>query len=65
MKEMKWYNWIRYSGVWITVVVNPLHWGFGISKDPYAAEWPAPDRREIHIQVLVISIRLVVDSGRW
>ena len=58
-------DWIRYSGVWITVVVNPLHWRFSIDKNPYEHEWPAPDRYELHIQLLAISLRLVIDSGRW
>jgi len=62
---MKWYNWIRYSGIWITIIVNPLHWTISMNKNPYDSEWPAPDRHELHIQLLMVSFRLVIDSGRW
>ena len=58
-------NWIKYSGIWITLIVNPLHWRISYCIDPTKSEWPAPGRREVVVQVVMLSFRLVIDNGDW
>jgi hypothetical protein len=29
---MKLKNYLKYSGIWIGIVVNPYHWSFGVKK---------------------------------
>jgi hypothetical protein len=59
------FNWVRYSGIWVTLILNPFHWRVAFNKNPYDTEWPAPDRTEIQVQIFMLSIRLVTDTGRW
>ena len=58
-------DWIKYSGIWITLIVNPLHWHIAYCINPNKAEWPAPSRREISLQLLMLSVRVVIDNGDW
>ena len=36
-----------------------------IDIDPNRAEWPSPSRQEVVVQILMLSIRLVIDNGDW
>jgi hypothetical protein len=57
-------DWLRYSGMWITLVVNPLHWRFSFSfksDDVYLS----PNLKEISTQLAFLSLRLVIDNGDW
>jgi hypothetical protein len=58
------FNYIKYSGLWITLIFNPLHWQFSFFENPNL-EWPAPNRKEYVLQILVLSFRLVIDDGSW
>ena len=58
-------NWIKYSGLWITLIINPLHWQFSYLNNPTANEWPAPNCNEHILQILMFSFRLVIDNGDW
>jgi hypothetical protein len=58
------FNYIKYSGLWITVICNPFHWQFSFFKNPNL-EWPAPNRTEYVVQLLMLSFRLVIDDGSW
>ena len=58
-------NWIRYSGLWITLIVNPLHWQVNYVKNSMDKEWPSPSRSEHVVQILMFSFRLVIDRGDW
>lgn len=54
-------NWLRYSGIWLTLVLNPLHWQWQwLTKHE---TWP--DTTEYSIQFLFLSIRVVLDNGNW
>jgi hypothetical protein len=58
-------NWFRYSGLWLTLIFNPLHWRIAYCIDPTKAEWPSPSRREVVVQIVMLSFRLVIDNGDW
>lgn len=56
-------NYAKYSGIWISIALNPFHWRL-------AFEFMHPDElnpnmRGIFISLLPISLRVVVDDGSW
>jgi hypothetical protein len=56
-------KWLKYSGVWITVVVNPLHWQM-------QAETIRPDELNPKLYGVVVNlgpivIRIIIDNGSW
>lgn len=55
-------NWLRYSGIWITFILNPLHWQicFHTETTPLS-----PKLTEYSLQIAFISIKFVVDDGSW
>jgi len=57
------YNWIRYSGVWITLVVNPLHWR--IRFENIFEDELNPKMKFIDLQFIFLNIKVVVDDGSW
>jgi hypothetical protein len=58
-------DWLRYSGIWLTLVVNPFHWQFQWFRNEHPWVCPAPNRSEYTAQFLFLSIRLTVDDGAW
>jgi hypothetical protein len=57
-------NWIKYSGIWVTLVCNPFHWNVAFRRIN-ETEWPYPKRVEYSAQFICLSIRVVVDNGSW
>jgi len=57
------YNWIRYSGVWITLIGNPFHWRFSweLLKDDELN----PKMNRFEMQLFFLNIRIVLDDGSW
>jgi hypothetical protein len=55
-------KWLRYSGVWITLIVNPFHWDF---------RWEVIKEEDlgridtIELQLFFINIRVIIDDGKW
>jgi hypothetical protein len=56
-------NWLRYSGIWITLVGNPYHWRVGFND--IDTIWSGPDCHEYSLQLLMISVRVVIDNGQY
>lgn len=57
-------NWLKYSGVWVTLICNPFHWRISLLKNS-VFELPSPNRTEYGIQLFMLSIRIVLDDGSW
>ena len=57
------YNWLRYSGIWVTIVVNPFHWRFDwqVIRDDDLN----PNMSQLFFQLLLINVRIVLDDGSW
>jgi hypothetical protein len=57
-------NWLRYSGIWVTLICNPYHWrvSFNGKADPI---WNGPNTKEYVIQFVFVSVRVVVDNGQY
>lgn len=51
-------RYLRYSGLWIGLVVNPWHWSWG---------WITTDTQPFENQLKLgpIWIRIIIDDGRW
>jgi hypothetical protein len=55
-------NWIKYSGVWIGIVLNPFHWRFGFVKGENVWDDPV---FENCLHLGPVWIRVIIDDGRW
>lgn len=55
-------NWLTYSGIWCTIIVNPLHWSFS---------WVVVRRDELsgydmlNFQLFFLNIKIIIDNGDW
>lgn len=60
---MKLLNYLKYSGVFITIVLNPLHWrlGYASGRD----EIMGPNSWFCKITLLAVGVNVVVDNGDW
>ncbi len=55
------YAWLKYSGLWAGVAINPFHWRF---------EWVRnTDHNDLVFENVVyfgpMWIRVIIDDGRW
>lgn len=57
------YNWIRYSGIWVTLIVNPFHWRF--SWEVIKHDDLNPKMYLLEFQLFFLNIRIVFDDGSW
>lgn len=61
MKKM--FKYLRYSGVWIGLILNPFHWR--IAWDKEIKQWPDDRMFENCVYVGPIYIRVIIDDGSW
>ena len=56
-------KWLKYSGLFITIAVNPFHWRLGLEygKD----EISGPKTWTLKINLLFFGLHLVIDDGSW
>jgi len=57
------FNYVRYSGIWIGLIVNPFHWTFRWVNG--SQEWPDTNLFENCVYIGPIYIRVIIDDGRW
>jgi len=56
-------DYFRYSGIWIGIVLNPVHWVFDINfqtgknDDEYILTF--------ELYCGIIWIRIIIDNGEW
>lgn len=56
-------SYLKYSGVWVGVILNPYHWRFAWSRG--TNEWPETYLFENCIYIGPIYIRVIIDDGSW
>jgi hypothetical protein len=56
-------NYLRYSGIWVGLVVNPFHWDFRIQT--LHPDDLNPNMRGVYVSIGPIWTRLVIDNGSW
>lgn len=56
-------NWLKYSGVFITLILNPFHWrlGFEMGRD----EIMGPKSHYLKVSILPLSVNVIIDDGQW
>jgi hypothetical protein len=52
-------KWLRYSGIWLGLVVNPFHWR--LKWDRYSTD----NVFENCLYLGPIWLRIIIDDGRW
>jgi hypothetical protein len=55
-------DYLKYSGIWIGLVINPYHWRFGFVQSDTV--WD-DHVFENCLHVGPIWIRVIIDDGRW
>lgn len=58
------YNWIRYSGVTLTLHLNPLHWWAWPHLERHQGELGEHDARWT-FKFLFVKVTVWFDNGRW
>lgn len=56
-------NYLKYSGVWISLGLNPYHWR--LSFDSTKPDDMDPARYSYNIVVGPLSLKVVLDDGSW
>jgi hypothetical protein len=56
------YNWLRYSGINITIKLNPLHWRIYCHYYKNNEAW---EQDAFILELLPITIRVWFDDGSW
>jgi hypothetical protein len=61
----KFIEYLRYSGVWIGIVLNPFHWQPKIeTKDPLFNDMN-PNGKLLYISLGPLWIRIVIDDATY
>ena len=58
-------NWLKYSGLSISLIVNPLHWSWMPWWRRDYNEWDGPNEWTGSCGLLFITIRVWIDDGSW
>lgn len=58
-------KWLRYSGISVTITLNPLHWRWYPWWQRDVNEWAGPNERTYVFGILALSMRVWIDDGSW
>jgi hypothetical protein len=56
------FNYLRYSGVSVSITINPFHWNV-IPRYFVSNEWPNENTKAV--SWLFLTIRFWIDDGSW
>ncbi len=56
-------KYLKYSGIWFGLVVNPFHWEFRFQS--ITPDDMNPKQYGVFISIGPIWVRLIVDDGSW
>ena len=56
------FNWLKYSGINITLKLNPFHWRINLEYFKTNEAW---EQDALIIELLPITIRVWFDDGSW
>lgn len=63
-RDVKFYDWIRYSGAVVTLHLNPLHWWILPYFKRHSSEMGERDTRW-EFKFLFLKVNVWIDDGRW
>jgi hypothetical protein len=55
-------DYLKYSGIWIGLVINPFHWRFGFVRG--SDTWIDPIYENC-LHLGPVWLRIIIDDGRW
>ena len=55
-------NWIMYSGINVTIKLNPFHWRLSCAYNKINETW---ENDALVIELFPITIRLWINDGQW
>jgi hypothetical protein len=55
-------NYLKYSGLNVTIKLNPYHWRLNIAYRQTVDVW---EQDALVIELLPITIRVWIDDGNW
>ena len=58
-------KWLTYSGISVTITVNPAHWRLRPWANHFAGEWVGPHERRVNFGWLFLTVRAWLDDGCW
>lgn len=59
-------KWLRYSGVTVSLRVNPFHWNLVPRMlREYNDGWTGPNERTWSATWLFLTVRIWIDDGSW
>jgi hypothetical protein len=61
---MSFINYLKYSGVSVTMTVNPCHWAW-IPRFFHGKEDAWDDTETLSVSVLFLTMRIWIDDGSW
>jgi hypothetical protein len=56
-------KWLKYSGVWVTLVLNPYHWQIAFNYEGPNDMDPA--RHHAILSLGPVNMRIVIDDGSY
>lgn len=56
-------NWLKYSGVWISLALNPYHWR--IKFEYNGPNDMDPAMHAVYATVGPLTVRIVIDDGSY
>jgi len=56
-------NWLKYSGVWVTLALNPYHWTINFKKR--GPDDMDPAQHLFIATVGPITVRIIIDDGSY
>lgn len=60
------FKWLRFSGINVTITVNPLHWTWVPQAGrAFTDEWAGPNERTYYVSWLFLTAKLWIDDGSW
>jgi hypothetical protein len=54
-------KYLKYSGIWIGIVVNPIHWRFSLTNESILENYIFDNC----VYFGPVWIRVIIDDGRW
>ena len=57
--------YFRYSGIWIGLVFNPVHWLFSLDTSIGESEDKVEHIFKFNLTFGFIWIRIIIDNGEW
>jgi hypothetical protein len=56
-------KWLKYSGIWVTLALNPFHWT--INYEVHGPDDMDPAMKLIIVTIGPITVRIVLDDGSY